>query len=488
MNLKLVLMLRMTVLAIAMGAVASAGLIWRTTSKLQAEAGRNADIVAKLVTDQMSQQLSGLELIIGKPDLSRFAEFSEITRLCVRYFDMGGRLAANSCSQSSDETAEYRPPWFERLVHFVLNSRVAESAESSAYAEINVRRKVLWYQPYGIGLDIGRSPGRMMGEVLVSVDATREAQLLWNEVSQLLLWTAITIGAFNLLIYVGISRALRPTDDVLAGLAKLEQGDLNVRLPRFKLIELQRISSVFNHMAENLQQKTRGQQRLAEKLLNVQEAERRFIARELHDEFGQCMASLNADAACIVDAATRDRIERPALVASGHAIVRTVGHMMESLYGILQRLRPVGLEEYGLVAGLQSLVARWEFKAGGKCVYKFEAVGSFDDVSDEIAINLYRIVQECLTNAAKHSGASKVDILLTRDCELSEIELQISDDGNARPEDFVRSARAAQEETKGGFGLVGLHERIVALGGEIDFSILEPQGLRVTIHVPWSGA
>lgn len=485
-NLKLTLMVRITLLAVVIGALASAALIWRTTARLQTEAVRNADLVSRLITDQMSRQLSGLELNIGKPDLARFAEFSEVTRLCVQYFDVDGMLSANSCTQDSARTGEYAPEWFRELIRYMLNRRidrgVSVEADGADQPGVRVGRRVLWYQPYGVGLDVGRAPGLKMGEVLIRVDADRESGAVWQEIMRLLAGAAVALLAFNLLIYLWISRALRPASAVLDGLGKLERGDLDARLPAFELAEFDRIGSVFNTMAENLQQKTQEQQRLAQMLLTVQEGERRRLARELHDEFGQSLASISAEAACIVGESERERPapQRTVLLASGTAIVRTVSRMMESLHGILRQLRPVGLDEYGLISGLDRMVRMWDGQARGRCRYTLDVDGDFADLPDDIAINLYRIVQECLTNAAKHSGATTVEVRLEHRVASDDIRLRVIDDG------IVRGPHLPVKQTgSGGFGLIGVKERVVALGGRVLLSAREPQGLVVDIEVPW---
>jgi signal transduction histidine kinase len=233
-------------------------------------------------------------------------------------------------------------------------------------------------------------------------------------------------------------------------------------------------------MAGNLQQKTHEQQRLAQMLLTVQEGERRRLARELHDEFGQSLASISAEAACIVAESDQPLPQKPALRASGAAIARTVSRMMESLHGILRQLRPVGLDEYGLIAGLDRMVRMWDAQARGRCRYMLEVDGDFGDLPDDIAINLYRIVQECLTNAAKHSGATAVEVKLERRADSDDIRLRVIDDG------IVRGPHLPVKPSgPGGFGLIGVKERVVALGGRVRLSAREPQGLVVDIEVPW---
>src|SRR5690606_19120129 len=120
----------------------------------------------------------------------------------------------------------------------------------------------------------------------------------------------------------------------------------------------------FDHLAERLEATSRGQRLLAQRLLSVREEERRHLARELHDEFGQCLTSIRAEAACATELA-RERL--PELLPSSEAISHVAAHMMESLQGILHQLRPIGLETFGLRAGLEQLVRGWQQGNQTKC-------------------------------------------------------------------------------------------------------------------------
>jgi signal transduction histidine kinase len=111
--------------------------------------------------------------------------------------------------------------------------------------------------------------------------------------------TALVIGAICILQYGAISRVLRPTKDILAGLDSLARGDLSSRLPHFRLIELQRISEAFNTLAANLERTTREKMELAAKLVDHQEQERLDLARDLHDELAQGLSAMSAAAASI---------------------------------------------------------------------------------------------------------------------------------------------------------------------------------------------
>jgi methyl-accepting chemotaxis protein len=141
--------------------------------------------------------------------------------------------------------------------------------------------------------------GRSYGTVVVTIESAAITAAIWKEVSGLLGLTGLVIGAICILQYGAISRALRPTKDILAGLDRLARGDLSCRLPNFRLIELQRISEVFNKLAASLDRTTREKTELAAKLVDNQEQERLDLARDLHDELAQSLSAMSAVAPTI---------------------------------------------------------------------------------------------------------------------------------------------------------------------------------------------
>ena len=262
--------------------------------------------------------------------------------------------------------------------------------------------------------------------------------------------------------------ALRPADQILAVLARMEAGELSARMPRPRLIELRRIAAGFDHLAEQLQKTLASQRQLAMRLLAVREEERRRLARELHDEFGQCLASIGAEAAFIGGRAeTRD----PELLPAARAIAAVTAHMMESLQGILLQLRPVGLEEFGLSAALEALVGGWR-RRQADCVFELKVDGEIDALPDALRTSLYRIVQESLTNALRHGdpGRVKVDVR----CDGAGCRLRVDDDGAGREGPTAGS----------GLGVLGMHERVEALGGRFALMPRMPRGMRVEANFP----
>lgn len=212
--------------------------------------------------------------------------------------------------------------------------------------------------------------------------------------------------------------------------------------------------------------------------MSVQEEERRYLARELHDEFGQCLAAINAVAASISQTA---ETECPALIPEAKNIRRISTHMMELLRGLLLRLRPAGLDELGLATSLTNLIAEWNAQSSGKIDYQIRISGEPDRLPEPIPITIFRIVQECLTNIAKHSAAShaQVTLIVKSDSgtERPTIELTIEDDGIIEKLPF---------KDHHGLGLLGITERVTALDGRLSLVTKKPSGLVVQVWLPFT--
>jgi len=213
--------------------------------------------------------------------------------------------------------------------------------------------------------------------------------------------------------------------------------------------------------------------RLARQLIQLQEDERRHLARELHDEFGQCCVAIKVEAATIAHHA---RESMPPAYESARVIAQTADHLHQVVRGMLLRLRPTGLDDLGLAACLKVLVEAWSQRHGIVCT--FAAEGALDGLDETTNIAIYRTVQESLTNIARHAHAAEAAVTIRhpergpagRDC----VELAIEDHGKGIPADAVGS----------GFGLLGMSERIHALGGSLSFSDVPLGGTRIEVVLP----
>lgn len=325
------------------------------------------------------------------------------------------------------------------------------------------------FQP-GLTMERPVAPnGRLYGNVTVTPSVEMEIAEAWRQSRSLMSLSGITVFAVSLLVYLSIRRALQPAASIVDGLEKLESGLLSFRLPAFELNEWRRIAGAINRLADGQQQLLSERQKLIGNMLELQEQERRELAGALHDEFGQCLAAINAVAASIKQTAVA---QCPTLLEDSERIARITQHMQLAIRTMLQRLRPPEWDELGLGASLTGLVAAWNGHAGGQTRYVLTMTG-LQDIQEPQALCLFRATQECLTNVAKHADATQVDISLT--VASDQVLVTVTDNGIAAALPFANTA---------GIGLLGIRERAAALGGQLQLSIVEPHGLQVSLALP----
>jgi len=207
---------------------------------------------------------------------------------------------------------------------------------------------------------------------------------------------------------------------------------------------------------------------LSRQAVDLQESERRALAREMHDELGQYLVTIRLDATAIRDSADSAREQASDAAAR---IVRHVDHVQAVLRDIIGRLRPAGLDELGLAAALENCVDSWRPRLPGVDV-RLIIEGELDDLAEDFSLVLYRLAQECLTNASRHAAATRIRILLTegRDPDgIRRIAFTAEDDG--RGTTLPPAAR--------GFGLAGMRERVESLGGRFAIESGPGAGFRV---------
>ncbi len=203
------------------------------------------------------------------------------------------------------------------------------------------------------------------------------------------------------------------------------------------------------------------------RLMAAQEEERRRLARELHDELGQSLTAVNAYLWLIEKELPEPQAKLRGRTAEARRLVsKTLGEMRE----LSHLLRPSTLDDLGLVPSLDSHLKA--FADRHQIATSFTAEGLPERLPAEIETALYRITQEALTNVAKHAGAHRVRVTLARDG--GELRLEIADDGHGLP------ARAGG--ARPGTGLVGIRERVHALGGTMMVS--SESGVRIDVRVP----
>src|SRR5882672_121810 len=321
-------------------------------------------------------------------------------------------------------------------------------------------------------IELRRVTGERGGaELIVRADPGDEIAESWEDARPLLTLVLVVSVIANGLLYVVIGRWLKPVERIVAAMDGIEQGEYRARLPAFELPELARVATQFNRMAEVLEQSREENRSLARRNLAIQEDERRALAHELHDELGQSISAIKAVAVSIGQA-------RPEPSAEVGAAARTIADISSHVYsvvrGMMRRLRPVLLDELGLVRALQDLVDGWN-ERHAETFCRLETHGSLGSLGDAVNITVYRVVQECLTNVGKHAGASEVAVGIERASGGDErVRMTISDNG----------AGFDAASVPRGLGLLGMRERVDALRGTFELDTGAGRGVTITIELP----
>lgn len=451
MNLKFHLLSRIVLIAVICLIATAVYVLYQADQQAILE----TQLTAESIDKQLELQLLRIDAGFGQPehfpDFDLWKETRTVSGICVSYLSANSNLKRSICIGAKIALRIW-PNWFEYFYRWAFNPG------------FEVVRQVTFN-------------GQVRGSVIVEPSAEVEIASAWHNVRGLMGLSASTTLALCLLVYFTVSRALRPAQVIVAGLEKMGKGDLSFRLPAFELDEWQRTGKAINQLVASQEQLLSERKKLALKLMTIQEGERRYLARELHDEFGQCLAAINAVAASISQTAENDC---PTLVPEAKNISRITHHMMKLLRGLLLRLRPGDIDELGLTASLKSLVAGWNASSGGKIHYNLAIHGDLDQLPEPIPVTVFRIVQECLTNIAKHSAATHANVTLTIGPSLAtgsanNIVLMIEDDGIASNLPF---------EDSSGIGLLGICERVNALGGRLTLETGKPSGLVVHVRLP----
>ncbi|MGE0860320.1 MAG: histidine kinase, partial [Gammaproteobacteria bacterium] len=272
-----------------------------------------------------------------------------------------------------------------------------------------------------------------------------------------------------LLVFLFLGRALRPLRQLSGALAGIEQGEYHTRVPPVGLSDIDAITARYNHMAGALAASHADNLALTERSLEIQEQERRHLARELHDEMGQSITAIKALAVSIRERA----VERePTLAERAATITDVSSDIYARVRRMIARLHPVVLDELGLVAALEQMVDDWN-SYHAECFCRLDIARDLPSLSAAARIGLYRIAQEALTNIARHAGASEARLVLARD-GVDAVTLEVSDDGRG----FAPGSR------RRGLGLTGIAERVETLGGSLALDAGPGAGVRLRVRLP----
>ena len=310
--------------------------------------------------------------------------------------------------------------------------------------------------------------GRDYGTIVLETDPHNEILEVWNEFTDSLVTPAVLSSLTILLIYLFIGRALQPLEALAEALEHVGEGRYQTRIGGRLTPELARLRASFNRMAARLAAADAENRRLNEQLLTLQERERNELARDLHDEVSPFLFAINVDAA----SATRLLREGRAAEAREHvqSITDAVRPMQRQVRSMLGRLRPIGLEEFGLREAIENMIAFWR-RRRPEIRYQLAVSAGCEGYGELVASTICRIVQESLSNALRHANPTLITVAIDRQGE--DVRVEITDDGPGM-----------SEPSRLGYGLVGIGERVRAMGGRLTFSNKPRKGFAVAAVLP----
>ena len=378
-------------------------------------------------------------------DLNRLRHVS-----ITRQDDTAAKPAAAEDAGSDDEPSSV-PAWFAALVH----------PEKTA---VNV--------PISIH---GRT-----GYLVITSHPDDEMNEIWDGiVTQLLVGSAIAVTLFLITMLV-VSRALAPLQSLSQAMTDIEAGGYDTRVQPGGSPELAAICGKLNHLAATLGEAVEEKRQLAERAVSLQDAERKEIARELHDEVGPYLFALRAHASSLMRTIEVPEPDTAALRKHGGAILEQVNALQQFNRRVLEKLRPVGLAELGLREAIGALQRLWREAHPGVAI-ETAISPALGETGETAELTIYRIIQEALTNVFRHAGATEVRITVepasgpktaTASGGTMATKVSVRDNGAGLPSDH-----------KQGFGMIGMRERVLALGGAMTVASTS-QGVTVEALVP----
>jgi two-component system sensor histidine kinase UhpB len=357
-------------------------------------------------------------------------------------------LAAN------DGADEYGPPpvpaWFVALVH---------PERTAVNVPISIKGKP--------------------GSLLITSHPNDEMAEIWDGiVTQLQIGSVIGIVLFLITTMV-VSGALAPIQMLSEAMTKIESGGYDTRVTPDGPPELAAICAKLNHLAAALGNAVDDKRHLAERVVSLQDVERKEIARELHDEFGPYLFALRAHASALARIADGNERNVEGTRKHGSAILEQVNALQQSNRRVLEKLRPVGLTELGLREALRALLRLWG-ESHPDVVIETAISPSLGETGETADLTIYRTIQEALTNVFRHASATCIKVTVEPTKLLS--GLTRDDRGGA----LVRvrdNGSGLRPDHKLGLGLTGMRERILALGGSLTVASGD-RGVTVEAVVP----
>ncbi len=291
--------------------------------------------------------------------------------------------------------------------------------------------------------------GRHVGDLVFLPDLSADLFEKWIGFLALTGLVAVLMILTGIIAYVFAESALRPLQNLGQGLTRIGRGDYATPIPVGGPPEIRQSCEEANALATTLARLSQHNRDLLHRLVSLQDDERRDLARELHDELGPLLFAIRAGTIALIDAEP----QAGNLGNSAQDVLQSVEALQQTNRRILDRLRPLYIEELGLATSVQTLLRN--FRKQAPHIALTDTIDPDLNVIDgPLARTVYRVIQEALTNVLRHAKAGSAHVQAT--VAGGTLVIEIADDGGGFPADNVF-----------GRGLTGMHERVRALSGSL---------------------
>lgn len=321
------------------------------------------------------------------------------------------------------------------------------------------------------------------GRLEVRANASRAAVDAWDYAVMLAGGALALLVGVNLLVFWVVGRTARPFGQIVDALDELQRGRFDVALPALPGREAAAIGEAFNRMVGELRRHIETERRAVRAELQLSdsreltrwidhhiEQERRMIARELHDELGQSVTAMRSMALSI---AQRTAASDPQAEQAARVIADESSRLYDAMHGIIPRLTPLVLDNFGLADAIKDLAERTR-RSHPQVRIDMQLELGAARLPAEVALALYRAAQEGITNALRHGQASSISLEVAGSAEA--VSLTLRDDGLGLPSEGL--------PRNGHYGLRWLTERVESLHGTLALEPVQPHGARLAVRVP----
>ena len=299
--------------------------------------------------------------------------------------------------------------------------------------------------------------------IKIEANASDEIAEAWQETNVffgvILLLSAGLFLAVNLIF----RHVLQTVETILKNLTELETENYQNPLPTFSITEFERIAQAMNHLTQTLHYAQQENNRLTLHSLEIVEKQRQTLAQELHDELGQSITAIK-----VMAVTGKKNTVNPEIYQS---IINVCDHLVTVVRSMMKNLHPLILTELGLSASLHDLISHWQMRTT-ELKISLSCDATVDTFEAKKAIQVFRMVQEGITNAVRHARAKNLVISLSLNTE--KLTLTLEDDGVGC--DFQR--------VNLGFGLLGMQARVKSLKGTMRMVSAENHGMKIQIQLP----